>query len=136
MKKQPVRQCVACREKKEKKQLVRVVRSPEGVISIDAVSYTHLDVYKRQHLVKGNAELAHLEAFTDADDGAQSALQGGQNLFVDQGVGLAKILAALRVADNNTVSYTHLIGLCLFPAVIWNAYSIMYTLPDLSLIHI
>ena len=36
MKKQPVRQCVACREKKEKKQQVRVVRSPEGVISIDA----------------------------------------------------------------------------------------------------
>ena len=36
MRKQPVRQCVACREKKEKRQLVRVVRSPEGVISVDA----------------------------------------------------------------------------------------------------
>ena len=36
MRRQPVRQCVACREKKEKRQLVRVVRSPEGVISVDA----------------------------------------------------------------------------------------------------
>ena len=36
MRKQPVRQCVACHEKKEKRQLVRVVRSPEGVISVDA----------------------------------------------------------------------------------------------------
>ncbi len=35
-KKKPVRQCVACREKKEKSQLVRVVRAPDGTISVDA----------------------------------------------------------------------------------------------------
>ena len=35
-KKKPVRQCVACREKREKNQLVRVVRSPDGVIAVDA----------------------------------------------------------------------------------------------------
>ena len=34
-KKIPMRQCVACREMKAKKELVRVVRSPEGEISLD-----------------------------------------------------------------------------------------------------
>ena len=31
----PMRQCLGCREMKPKKELVRVVRSPEGVISLD-----------------------------------------------------------------------------------------------------
>ena len=35
MKKIPMRQCVGCREMKPKKELVRVVKSPEGKISID-----------------------------------------------------------------------------------------------------
>ena len=35
MKKIPLRQCVGCREHREKPQLIRVVRSPEGVISLD-----------------------------------------------------------------------------------------------------
>lgn len=34
-KKVPLRKCVGCSEMKEKKQLVRVVRSPEGDISLD-----------------------------------------------------------------------------------------------------
>ncbi|MEA4965097.1 MAG: YlxR family protein [Oscillospiraceae bacterium] len=34
-KKIPLRQCVGCREMKPKNQLVRVVRSPEGQISLD-----------------------------------------------------------------------------------------------------
>ncbi len=34
-KKIPLRQCVGCREHKEKPQLVRVVRSPEGEVSLD-----------------------------------------------------------------------------------------------------
>ena len=34
-KKIPMRQCVGCREMKTKKELVRVVRSPEGEISLD-----------------------------------------------------------------------------------------------------
>ena len=33
-KKIPMRQCVGCREMKAKKELVRVVRSPEGEISL------------------------------------------------------------------------------------------------------
>ena len=34
-KKIPMRQCVGCREMKPKKDLIRVVRSPEGTISLD-----------------------------------------------------------------------------------------------------
>ena len=32
----PQRQCVGCREKKPKPELIRVVRAPEGDISLDA----------------------------------------------------------------------------------------------------
>ncbi len=35
-KKIPVRQCVGCREQKPKRELIRVVRSPEGQVSIDS----------------------------------------------------------------------------------------------------
>ena len=31
----PQRQCIGCREMKDKKALIRVVRSPEGEISLD-----------------------------------------------------------------------------------------------------
>ena len=34
-KKIPLRQCLGCREMKAKKELIRVVRSPEGEISLD-----------------------------------------------------------------------------------------------------
>ncbi len=35
-KKIPVRQCMGCREHKPKRELIRVVRSPEGELSLDA----------------------------------------------------------------------------------------------------
>ena len=35
VKKIPMRQCIGCREMKPKKELIRVVRSPEGEISVD-----------------------------------------------------------------------------------------------------
>ena len=35
-KKVPMRMCVGCREMKPKKELIRVVRSAEGVVSMDA----------------------------------------------------------------------------------------------------
>ena len=35
VKKIPQRQCVGCREMKDKKALLRVVKSPEGVVSLD-----------------------------------------------------------------------------------------------------
>ena len=34
-KKIPMRQCLGCREMKPKKELLRVVRSPEGTVTID-----------------------------------------------------------------------------------------------------
>jgi len=34
-KKVPMRQCLGCREQKAKKDLIRVVRSPEGAIALD-----------------------------------------------------------------------------------------------------
>ncbi len=34
-KKMPLRQCVGCREMKEKRELIRVVKSPEGEVSLD-----------------------------------------------------------------------------------------------------
>ena len=36
-KKIPMRMCVGCREMKPKKELIRVVRSPEGVVYMDTV---------------------------------------------------------------------------------------------------
>jgi len=36
VKKIPMRQCTGCREMKEKRALIRVVRSPEGTIGIDS----------------------------------------------------------------------------------------------------
>ena len=35
MKKIPMRQCLGCREMKPKRELLRVVRSPEGEVSLD-----------------------------------------------------------------------------------------------------
>lgn len=34
-KKIPMRQCLGCREMKSKKELIRVVHSPEGAVSLD-----------------------------------------------------------------------------------------------------
>ena len=36
-KKTPMRMCVGCREMKPKRELIRVVRSPEGAVSMDPV---------------------------------------------------------------------------------------------------
>ena len=37
VRKTPQRQCVGCREMKDKKSLIRAVRSPEGEVSLDNV---------------------------------------------------------------------------------------------------
>ena len=34
-KKIPMRQCLGCREKKPKAELIRIVRSPEGTVALD-----------------------------------------------------------------------------------------------------
>ena len=35
MKKQPQRTCMGCNQKKDKKELIRIVKNKEGIISID-----------------------------------------------------------------------------------------------------
>jgi len=35
LKKIPMRQCLGCREMKQKRELIRVVRSPQGDVSLD-----------------------------------------------------------------------------------------------------
>lgn len=35
VKKVPMRKCLGCNEMKPKKELIRIVRSPEGIVSID-----------------------------------------------------------------------------------------------------
>lgn len=35
LKKIPMRQCVGCREMRPKRELIRVVKSPEGAVSLD-----------------------------------------------------------------------------------------------------
>ena len=58
-KKVPVRRCVGCNTQKPKKELVRIVRSPEGEVSVDLTGKRSgrgaylcpsaaSDVYKRQ----------------------------------------------------------------------------------------
>lgn len=37
MKSQPIRMCAGCMARKEKGELIRVVRSPEGVVSLDLI---------------------------------------------------------------------------------------------------
>ena len=36
MKKIPMRQCIGCHEMKSKKEMIRVIRTPEGEICVDA----------------------------------------------------------------------------------------------------
>lgn len=35
MKKVPIRMCLSCRERKEKKALIRIVRTPQGTLEVD-----------------------------------------------------------------------------------------------------
>ena len=61
-KKIPQRMCVACREKKDKKALIRVVKDKDGVISLDFTgkaagrgAYICNDINCIQKLVKGKS---------------------------------------------------------------------------------
>ena len=36
IKKVPMRQCVGCREQKSKRELIRIIRTPEGDVTVDA----------------------------------------------------------------------------------------------------
>ena len=61
-KKIPMRQCLGCREHKPKRELVRIVRSPEGEVSLDRTgkangrgAYLCLNAKCLRSAVKSNA---------------------------------------------------------------------------------
>ncbi len=68
-KKIPIRQCIGCRERRPKRELVRIVRSPEGVVSLDRSgkangrgAYLCHDTSCLRRAVKSNALARALEA--------------------------------------------------------------------------
>lgn len=73
-KKIPLRQCLGCREMKPKRELVRVVRSPEGHVSVDATgrspgrgAYICRDAGCLQKAIRSRALSRALEAEIPAD---------------------------------------------------------------------
>lgn len=79
-KKTPIRQCVACREKREKHALARVVRTPEGEVLYDAKgkvngrgAYVCRDIKCLEKAVKSRAIARALEC--DVPDEAFEALR-------------------------------------------------------------
>jgi len=61
-KKIPLRQCLGCREHKPKKELIRVVKSPEGEVSLDFTgkkpgrgAYICNDINCFKRIIKSNA---------------------------------------------------------------------------------
>jgi len=62
MKKIPMRMCLGCREMKPKKEIIRVVKSPEGEISLDTTgkkpgrgAYVCRDANCFNRIIKSNA---------------------------------------------------------------------------------
>ncbi len=73
-KKIPLRQCLGCREMKPKRELVRVVRSPEGNVSVDGTgrspgrgAYICRDAGCLQKAIKSRALSRALETEIPAD---------------------------------------------------------------------
>ena len=87
MKKIPMRMCVACRQMRPKKELLRVVRTPEGAVLVDRTgrqngrgAYLCNDAACLEKAIKIKALERALEVRLDAD--ALSALTGA---FADAG---------------------------------------------------
>ena len=82
---------------------------PHRLISDDAfaqffgtdASQSGFDLQGNQ--IHGHAQLALFQALTDADDGMKAGLQSGVHLFIYGDVGLAEILAAFAVADDDVL---------------------------------
>jgi len=74
MKKTPLRMCLGCREMKPKKELVRIVKSPEGEVSMDTVgkkpgrgAYVCYDAKCFKRIIKSNALSRALKSQIPAD---------------------------------------------------------------------
>lgn len=71
LRKIPARMCVSCREMKPKKELIRVVRSPAGVVSIDAIGKSAgrgAYICRRRECVDGAKKGRKLEKGLDVGD--------------------------------------------------------------------
>ncbi len=73
VKKLPQRQCVGCRERKEKRELIRVVRSPEGGISLD---------FKGKKPGRGRAEYARTPPHPGQEFGYQPIMWPGSHVTI------------------------------------------------------
>lgn len=87
-KKIPMRQCVGCREMKPKKELVRVVRSPEGALSLDfrgkspgrgAYVCPNTDCLKRARKAKALERAFDCAVEPEIYDALLAAMEAGDN---------------------------------------------------------
>ena len=85
-KKIPLRQCLGCREMKPKRELIRVVRSPEGEISLDfhgkkpgrgAYLCPQPECLKRIRKSKALERAFSLPIPEDVYDGLEEQMKGG-----------------------------------------------------------
>ena len=72
VKKIPMRTCVVCREKLEKRELLRVVKNKEGIVSVDTTgkangrgAYIKKDLEVLEKAIKSKALERHLECQID-----------------------------------------------------------------------
>ena len=86
-KKIPLRQCLGCREMKPKRELIRVVRSPEGEISLDfhgkkpgrgADLCPQPECLKRIRKSKALERAFSLPIPEDVYDGLEEQMKGGE----------------------------------------------------------
>ena len=86
-KKIPLRQCLGCREMKPKRELIRVVRSPEGEISLDfhgkkpgrgAYLCPQPECLKRIRKSKALERAFSLPIPEDVYDGLEEQMKGGE----------------------------------------------------------
>ena len=85
-KKIPLRQCLGCREMKPKRELIRVVRSPEGEISLDfhgkkpgrgAYLCPQPECLKRIRKAKARERAFSLPIPEEVYDGLEQQMKGG-----------------------------------------------------------
>ncbi len=87
-KKIPIRKCLGCGEPKEKRSLIRVVRSPEGELSIDltgkksgrgAYICPNVECFKKARKAKRLEKAFECQIPEEIYSGLEKELEGGLN---------------------------------------------------------
>jgi predicted RNA-binding protein YlxR (DUF448 family) len=87
IKKVPIRKCVGCNESKPKTELIRVVRSPEGVISLDftgkksgrgAYICKNINCLRKARKAKRIERALECEIPNDVYDAIEAEMESGQ----------------------------------------------------------